>query len=74
MLRQVFITLDGESIYKREFGKALDREAFEQVLKHISKEATKIASTENIKYHDYFKYRINSNIYFSIIRFIKLEP
>jgi len=59
MLRQVFITLDGESIYKREFGKALDREAFEQVFKHISKEATKIASTENIKYHDYFKYRIS---------------
>jgi len=59
MLRQVFITLDGAPIYKREFGKALDREAFEQVFKHISKEATKIASTENIKFHDYFKYRIS---------------
>ncbi|MBA7575955.1 hypothetical protein ES708_17791 [subsurface metagenome] len=59
MLRQVFITLDGESIYKREFGKALDREAFEQVFKHISKEATKIASKENIQFHDYFKYRIS---------------
>ena len=59
MLRQVFITLDGVPIYKREFGKALDREAFEQVFKHISKEAAKITSTENIQYHDYFKYRIS---------------
>jgi len=58
MLRQVFISLDGESIYKREFGKALDREAFEQVYKHISKEASNM-STENIQYHDYFKYRIS---------------
>jgi small GTP-binding protein len=57
MLRQVFITLDGEPIYKREFGKALDKEAFEQVFKHISKEALKITS-ENIQFHDFFKYRI----------------
>ncbi|QEE17260.1 ADP-ribosylation factor-like protein [Promethearchaeum syntrophicum] len=57
MLRQVFITLDGESIYNREFGKALDEEAFEQVLKHISKEASNL-TTESIQYHDYFKYRI----------------
>ena len=58
MLRQVFITLDGESIYRREFGKALDKEAFEQVFKHISKETLNTV-TENIKYHDYFKYRIS---------------
>ena len=60
MLRQVFITLDGESIYRREFGKALDREAFEQVYKHISKEASNM-TTEKIQYHDYFKYRITYN-------------
>ncbi|MHA1854943.1 MAG: ADP-ribosylation factor-like protein, partial [Promethearchaeota archaeon] len=59
MLRQVFITLDREPIYKREFGKALDKSDFVQVFKQISKEASKIATAENIQYHDYFKYRIS---------------
>jgi small GTP-binding protein len=57
MLRQVFITKDGEIIYKRDFGKGLDQDGFNQAYRQISGEAFKLA-VENIKYHDFFKYRI----------------
>lgn len=58
MLRQVFIAKDGTVLYKRNFGKALDEENFAQALKQLQKEAFKI-NTEQIKWHDFFKYRIN---------------
>ncbi|UYP44444.1 hypothetical protein NEF87_000729 [Candidatus Lokiarchaeum ossiferum] len=58
MLRQVYITKDSEIIYKRDFGKGLDDEGFNQAYKQISSEAFKIA-TENTQFHDFFKYRIN---------------
>ncbi len=58
MLRQVFITKDGQVVYKRKFGKALDDQGFEQAYKQIVKEAFEI-SNEKIKFHDFFHYRIN---------------
>ncbi|WP_457559457.1 ADP-ribosylation factor-like protein [Candidatus Harpocratesius sp.] len=57
MLRQVFITKNGEIIFRRDFGKALDLEGFNQAYKQIIKEASKIGA-DKTKYHDYFQYRI----------------
>ncbi|MHA1746821.1 MAG: ADP-ribosylation factor-like protein, partial [Promethearchaeota archaeon] len=58
MLRQVYITRKGIVVYQRDFGKALDKDDFNQVFKQISGEAFKIATTKS-QYHDYFKYRIH---------------
>ncbi|MHA1673454.1 MAG: ADP-ribosylation factor-like protein [Promethearchaeota archaeon] len=57
MLRQVFITKDGEIIFQRDYGKALDAEGFSQAYKQIASEAFKVA-VESTKYHDFFRYRI----------------
>ncbi|MHA2001866.1 MAG: ADP-ribosylation factor-like protein, partial [Promethearchaeota archaeon] len=58
MLRQVFIIKDGEILYKRDFGKALDDDGYRQAYKELSKEGFKL-TTEQIQFHDFFKYRLN---------------
>ena len=67
MLRQVFILKDGKTIYKRSFGKALDEESFNHVLKVLNKglfevQADKLDSYEYLKYRitytSIYKYRI----------------
>lgn len=57
MLRAVKIYIEGERIYDQNYGKSLDEESFNSVLRNIMKEAFKYP-IEEVKYYDFFKYRI----------------
>ncbi len=57
MLRAVKIFIDGEKIYDQNYGKSLDEESFNGILRNLMKEAFKY-DVEDVKYHDFYKYRI----------------
>jgi small GTP-binding protein len=57
VLRAVKIYIQGEKIYDQAYGKSLDEDAFNGVLRNIMKEAFKYP-VEEVKYHDFYKYRI----------------
>lgn len=57
MLRAVKIFIEGEKIYDQNYGKSLDEESFEGAFRKIMKEAFRYP-IEEIKYHDFYKYRI----------------
>ncbi|MHA1111888.1 MAG: ADP-ribosylation factor-like protein [Promethearchaeota archaeon] len=58
MLRAVKIYIQGENIYDQNYGKSLDEDSFNGVLRNIMKEAFKYP-VEDVKYHDFYKYRIS---------------
>ncbi len=57
MLRQVFIVKDGEKLYERRYGKALDEKGFVNMFEIISEGAFR-ETKEKIETNDFFKYRI----------------
>ncbi|MBN2154601.1 MAG: GTP-binding protein [Candidatus Lokiarchaeota archaeon] len=57
MLRAVKIYIQGELIYDQNYGKSLDEESFDGILRNIMKDAFRYP-LEEIKYHDFYKYRI----------------
>lgn len=58
MLRQVIIFKDNETIYQQNFGKSLDPESFNNIMKNIKKDAFK-STGETIQYNDFYKYRLS---------------
>ncbi|TFG20764.1 MAG: GTP-binding protein [Promethearchaeota archaeon] len=58
MLRAVKIFIQGEKIYDQNYGKSLDEDSFNSVLRNIMKDAFKYP-VEDVKYHDFYKYRIS---------------
>jgi small GTP-binding protein len=58
VLRQVIIFKDNENIYQQTFGKSLDQESFNNIIKNIKKDAFK-ATGETIQYNDFYKYRLS---------------
>ena len=60
MLRQVFIYYKNQRIYFSQFGKALDEDSFESVLKKLQQEAfTKGQDPNAVGSYDFYKYRIS---------------
>ncbi|MHA1733166.1 MAG: ADP-ribosylation factor-like protein [Promethearchaeota archaeon] len=58
MLRQVLIFMGGQKIYQAQFGKALDDESFNSVMKKIQTDAFS-KSGDEIQSHDFYKYRLS---------------
>lgn len=58
MLRQVIILKDNENIYQQNFGKSLDQESFNNIMKNIKKDAFK-STGETMQYNDFYKYRLS---------------
>jgi len=58
LLRQVYIYKQNERIYEQKYGKALDEESLNSVLKNIWKDAFRKAQ-DVVQYYDFYKYRIS---------------